>query len=198
MWMCSPGFLLFLQLMFQLFLCCCLSSGMDNSVSSNSILGCSQKMYSAILYFVLTPSGVFFTFKTVKLFCTLRFVLSWLLICFPYGPYCPVFVLGNLHKMCPLMGASKIYLVKLLVYQHKNLFRVLKTWKTHVTASVQDAQDCVIRAPRTALQIGESAQIKLELAPSLPSPWTNPRSDYFWSNCEVSYIFLIEITRSGL
>lgn len=48
------------------------------------------------------------------------------------------------------------------------------------------------------LQIGESAQIKLELSLSLPSPWTKPRSDYFWSNCEVSHIFLIGITRSGL
>lgn len=46
------------------------------------------------------------------------------------------------------------------------------------------------------LWIGESALIKLEL--SLPSPWTKPRSDYFWSNCEVSHIFLIGITQSGL
>lgn len=126
----SPDFLLFLWLIFQLFLCCCLASGMDNSISSNSIFGCSQKMRSAILYLVLTLAGVSFTFNTVKLcflylqhskavlYCKIFSELaanlfSLYLFSLPYSvlPAVPLFVLGNLHNMCPLMGACKIFLV---------------------------------------------------------------------------------------
>lgn len=111
-------------------------------------------------------------------------------------PAALLFVPGNLHKMCPLMGASKTSLIKLLVCQHKNPFRVIKTWETSVTALVWDPQDCVIRARRTAITNRWISSDKIRTGSFLPSPWTNSRSDYFKSYWSLSHIF--NLYQSGL
>lgn len=85
-------------------------------------------MCSAILYFILTLTGVFFTFNTVNLLYTrseLAAIVSFSLR-HTVLPAVLLLALANLHNMFPLMGASKICLVKLPSLSAKKPLQGLK------------------------------------------------------------------------